>query len=196
MAGTVAQVRDAVNIAPHSRRLSRSMLNDPVHALPAMSRAFVKESDGDTADDWPVRPLSPHPNRVTRRGLSQLHERLAQERTRLAGIEAVSERRRVEREIVWLEARIAAAIVVPLPAQHHRVGFGATVTVQTEGEAPRDYRIVGEDEAAPDRGSVSWVSPLARALDGARVGDVVTWSRPAGEVELEVLDIRYADDGA
>lgn len=169
------------------------MRDDTVQALPAMSRAFVKESDGDAADDWPVRPLSPHPNRVTRRGLSQLHERLAQERTRLAGTEAVSERRRVEREIAWIEARIAAAILVPLPAQRDRAGFGATVTVQPEGDAPRDYRIVGEDEAAPDQGSVSWVSPLARALDGARVGDVVIWSRPAGEVELEVLGIRYDD---
>lgn len=161
-----------------------------------MSRAFVKENDGDAADDWPLRPSSPHPNRVTRRGLSQLHERLVHERQRLAGIESASERRRVEREIAWLEARIAAAIVVPLPAQSDRAGFGATVTVQREGDVPRDYRIVGEDEAAPDQGSVSWVSPLARALDGARVGDVVTWSRPAGEVELEVLDIRYDDDSA
>lgn len=161
-----------------------------------MSRAFVKESDGDAADDWPLRPSSPHPNRVTRRGLSQLHARLVHERQRLVGIESVSDRRRIEGEIAWLEARIAAAIVVPLPAQRDRVGFGATVTVQCEGGAPRDYRIVGEDEAAPDQGSVSWVSPLARALDGARVGDIVTWSRPAGEVELEVLGIRYDDDGA
>lgn len=158
-----------------------------------MSRAFVKETDGDAPDDWPERLPSPHPNRVTRRGLAQLHERLAQERARLTGIETASERRRVEREIAWIEARIGSAMVVPLPAQQDRVSFGATVTVQLDDEAPRSYRIVGEDEAAPDQGSVSWVSPLARALDGARVGDVVAWSRPAGEAELEVLGIRYDD---
>jgi len=72
-----------------------------------------------------------------------------------------------------------------------RVGFGATVDLVDEDGARYRYRIVGEDEADPEQGLVSWVSPLARALEGARVGDSVIWKRPAGDLEVEVLAIDY-----
>jgi transcription elongation GreA/GreB family factor len=75
------------------------------------------------------------------------------------------------------------------------VGFGATVTVRETSGEHRDYTIVGEDEADPDAGLVSWVSPLARVLEGARVGEQAVWRRPAGSLELTVVAIAY-DAGA
>jgi transcription elongation GreA/GreB family factor len=58
------------------------------------------------------------------------------------------------------------------------------------------FRIVGEDEADVASGKISFLSPLAKAMIGARAGDTVKWRRPAGEVELEILEIRYPDSGA
>jgi transcription elongation factor GreB len=75
------------------------------------------------------------------------------------------------------------------------VRFGATVLIEDENAARRRYRIVGDDEADAEAGDISWASPLARALIGARVGDVVTWRRPAGATDIEVVEIRY-DAGA
>ena len=70
--------------------------------------------------------------------------------------------------------------------------FGATVTTEDERRTSTHFTIVGEDEADVGAGKVSWLSPLAKALIGARVGDSVRWRRPAGDVELKILTIRYA----
>ena len=166
-----------------------------------MSRAFVKEQDAGPEDGAGELPLSPHPNYVTPRGLALLRARREQAQRRLAALPreafgAELEKARIERELRWLAARINSAIPVdPARQPADRVAFGAAVDLADAGSgAEQRYRIVGEDEADPERGLVSWVSPLARALSGARVGDVVTWPRPAGEVELEVLGIAYPAD--
>ncbi len=163
-----------------------------------MSRAFVKDSDGDDASDLPELPVSAHPNYVTPRGLSLLRARLDETRRRLATIDpaaegAPAEHAFFEREQRWLQARAMAAIPVSTPANIDRVGFGAAVELIDADGTTHRYRIVGEDEADPEHGLVSWVSPLARALDGSRVGDNVIWKRPAGDVEVEVLAIDYRD---
>lgn len=165
-----------------------------------MSRAFVKESDGDRPDDLPALPISEHPNYVTARGLAQLRVRLSEAAQRFDAItddaaDAKLLRAHISRELRWLQARIAGAI--PVVAERRpadRVGFGATVELVVVDDKIYRYRIVGEDEANPELGCVSWVSPLARALDGARVGDSVTWQRPAGDLEVEVLAIDYGAD--
>jgi transcription elongation GreA/GreB family factor len=72
------------------------------------------------------------------------------------------------------------------------VAFGASVEAVDQHEHHHRYRIVGEDQADPEHGLVSWVSPLARALEGARAGDIVDWKRPAGDLQIEVLSIDYA----
>jgi transcription elongation GreA/GreB family factor len=71
------------------------------------------------------------------------------------------------------------------------VAFGAAVRVCASDGEERVFAIVGEDEADAAIGKVSWVSPLANALLGARVEDVVTWARPNGNVDLEILSIDY-----
>ncbi|TXH02607.1 MAG: transcription elongation factor GreAB [Nevskiaceae bacterium] len=162
-----------------------------------MSRAFVKEPDGDTPDELPELPLSPHPNRVTARGLAQLQQRLAEATRQLQDpATGAHERALTARDARWLQQRIASASVVQPSPCGNAAGFGTCVTFVDEAGTQQRYRIVGEDEADPLQGRVSWVSPLARALEGAQVGDLVHWPRPAGVSEIEVLVIDNAPETA
>ncbi len=165
-----------------------------------MSRAFVTENDSDAAaETLPELPQSEHPNYVTPRGLRLLEQRRAAAEERQRHLAALPEDpatqlalANTERELRYLEARIERAILVdPTQSPADEVAFGAEVEVIDPRGERRHFTIVGEDEAEAERGLVSWVSPLARALIGAGVGDVVTWRRPAGEVELEIGAIRY-----
>ncbi len=168
-----------------------------------MSRAFVKENDGEQAgDQLPDLPISPHPNYVTPSGLAKLEARRAafqKERAALdpAGgdLTQASHIARLDQEIRYYDARIASAI--PIDAKtidHSQVAVGARVTVQDAQGETHHYRIVGEDEADAEAGLISWVSPLAKALLGARVDDHVIWKRPRGDVELDIIEIRYAPE--
>lgn len=164
-----------------------------------MSRAHVREVDGDEPEDLPELPISPHPNYVTARGLAALQTRRDQIEVAIAAIAADAADRRqrraaLDRELRWLNARIASAQLVSGHARDSgRVAFGAEVEVADTDDTRLRYRIVGEDEAEPDAGRVSWTSPLARALIGLKVGEVAVWPRPAGDCEVEVLSIRYPD---
>lgn len=165
-----------------------------------MSRAFVKEDTNDLAP-LPDLPVSPHPNYVTPRGLAALQARLLAVQAELAQLRARAERldrlpeAAAERDIRYLEARLRSAILID-PASHGttEVAFGHRVTAADEDGAEIAYEITGEDEADAALGRIAPQSPLARALIGARVGDVVTWRRPAGAVELEILKIEVPDD--
>jgi len=101
--------------------------------------------------------------------------------------------REIDRRVRYLRKRIEDAVVVDPREQpdHSRVFFGATVTYVNAREEEVTIRIVGEDEAESLKGKISWISPVARALMKAGVGDVVTLRTPAGEDELEVLEISY-----
>ena len=165
-----------------------------------MSRAFVKDGDDDGTVDLPDLPLSPHPNYVTPRGLALLTARRDDAGRRRDAIDpdavdAKLERAHLDRELRWLDARTGTAIVVTADGKpHDRVSFGARVRVVDDDGRELVYRIVGEDEADPEDGRISWISPLARALDRTRVGDSVVWKRPAGDLTVEVLDIEFADE--
>ncbi len=160
-----------------------------------MSRAFVKELDGDELPETlPPRPVSPHPNYVTPPGLEQLDRQIAeleQEWRQLRKTETLEARRRqaeVKRDLDYFQTRRETAILPPAHAHPDVVGFGSTVTV-AEDEGERTFTIVGEDEADPEQGKVSWTSPLAKAVHGARIGEVRLWQRPKGNLELEILEI-------
>jgi transcription elongation factor GreB len=158
-----------------------------------MSRAFVKESD--RVDPLPDIPLSEHPNWTTPAGLRRLQQRLDELRDAAKQPQTLPDdaaQQAIAREQRWLEARIASANVVdPAQQPHDRVAFGAAVEVVDEHGTEATYRIVGEDEADAEHGSVSWLSPLAKAVIGAKVGDEVIWRRPAGDLRVEILAIRY-----
>ena len=165
-----------------------------------MSRAFVNEDAGNDRPDLPELPVPPGPNIVTPRGLAAVQARIAQRQADLAALKARSERldklpeAAAERDLRWLEARLKAAVVID-PATHDltEVAFGLSVTVADEDGRETTYEIVGEDEADAPRHRIAPNSPLARALIGAQVGDLVTWKRPSGSTELEVIRIAHAD---
>jgi transcription elongation GreA/GreB family factor len=167
-----------------------------------MSRAFVNENNTEAAADvLPELPQSKHPNYVTRRGLRLLEERLAKAQEHQRKLTARPddpskqlELAHVAREIRYLEARIERAILIdPAQAPADEVAFGDVVEVTDASGERHEFAIVGEDEADAEHGKVSWVSPLARALIGAGVGDIVVWRRPAGEIDLEIQTIRYPE---
>lgn len=166
-----------------------------------MSRAFVKESDSEAADSLPERPQSPHTNYVTPAGLSRLQQavrELMERKARLAGeadMSAQQQIKQVERDLRYFEERVERAVLVePASQPDERVHFGATVELLDGQGLKTRFTIVGEDEADAAEGKVSWVSPLANALMDAQVGDMVTWKRPAGDKELEILAI-HKDGG-
>lgn len=100
--------------------------------------------------------------------------------------------REIDRRIRFLTKRLDSAVVVRAEeAPRGVVHFGALVEVEDEEGVRRTYQLVGTDESNPDVGKLSWQSPVGRALIKRRVGDVVTVRRPAGEVELEIISIRY-----
>lgn len=159
-----------------------------------MSVAFVKEESAETAAETqlPDRPVSPHPNLVTETGLKALERQLqeAKEAYEAANaIEDINERRRQlagpVRDLRYLAERLRTAQLVPAPTTNDAVAFGSTVTFNRDDGRVQTYRIVGEDEADPKAGSISYVSPVARLLMGKAVGDVVTM----GGQELEIEKI-------
>ena len=141
-----------------------------------MSRGFIKNDD-DRPERPPPRPVSDRPNYVTPKGLQLLHEAL--ERAR-----AGADKRNVE----YYEERIASAqLVDPQAAASGVVAFGRTVIGHEDGSrAAILLRIVGEDEADPLHGTISWMSPYAEALLGRRVGDRVVVQRPAGPATVVI----------
>ena len=100
--------------------------------------------------------------------------------------------REIDRRMRFLTFRLKDAVVVdPSQQRGEKVFFGATVDVEDEDGVRATYRIVGEDEGDSARGDISWKSPVGRALMGKVSGDVITVRRPVGEVELEIVAVRY-----
>ncbi len=185
----------------------------------AVNKAFVKERDGDDDDDEDVVPALRLPtgskNYMTRRGYDALRAELDQlvrvERPQMvetvawaAGNGDRSENgdyiygkkrlREIDRRIRFLIKRIESAEVVDPERQQglEQVFFGATVSFcDLDTEEEQTWQIVGVDEADAAHGRISWISPLARAVLKAKVGDVVRFQSPAGMREIEVVDVRY-----
>ena len=159
-----------------------------------MSVAFTKEDSAETASETllPDRPVSPHPNLVTEAGLKALEFQLQQAREAYQTaqkIEDVNERRRQSavplRDARYFAARVRTAQVITNPTSTDVVAFGSTVSFRRDDGRVQKYRIVGEDEADPKTGSISFVSPVARFLMGKAVGDIVGTS---GQ-QLEIIAI-------
>ncbi|RAX38264.1 transcription elongation factor GreA [Rhizobium tropici] len=159
-----------------------------------MSTAFMKEESAEAAAETvlPDRPISPHPNLVTEAGLKALELQLQDARKAYDtanAIEDINERRRQTaiplRDARYFAERVRTAEVVTAPGSSDVVAFGSTVTYSREDGRVQKYRIVGEDEADPRAGSISYVSPVARLLMGKKVGDIVS----LGKEELEIIAI-------
>ncbi len=154
-----------------------------------MSVAFTREEDLEaTAADLVDRPISPHPNHVTPEGLAQIEAELAAARAAYSGAQvkgAIEADRtamaRATRDLRYWSARRASAQLLETKPDG-RARFGGSVTIEREDGRTQTWRIVGEDEADPGKGSVSHVSPLARALMGKRVGDEASVAGQAVEI--------------
>ncbi len=166
-----------------------------------MSRAFVKESDDDiSAGELPERPVPAHANYVTPHGMEQLRARvreLAELHEQLKAVakedsEAKRKLREVERDQRYFNAQLERAELVN-SAGHPKgeVRFGATVKVEEADGRVETFHIVGDDEADVAVGKISWGSPLAHSLIGAKVGETVKWRRPAGDTDVEVVAVEY-----
>jgi transcription elongation factor GreB len=165
-----------------------------------MSRAFVNEDAGNDRPDLPERPVPPGPNLVTPLGFATLQRNLAARKADLAALKTRGERldklpeAAAERDIRWFEARLKAAVILdPATRDLTEVAFGLAVTVVDADGVESTYQITGEDEADASIGRIAPNAPLARALLGAQVGDLVTWARPAGDIQLEIRRIAHAD---
>lgn len=180
-----------------------------------MSKAFTRESDGEDDDEPELEAGQPtgFKNYITPAGYRRLNEELARlwdgDRPKL--VETITwaasngdrsengdyiygkrKLREIDRRIRFLSKRIDSAVVVDNTGRNHdRVYFGATVTVADEDGNERTVSIVGIDELDPANGRVSWISPIAKALMNAEVGDVVTLKMPGGSQQLEITGIGY-----
>jgi transcription elongation GreA/GreB family factor len=159
-----------------------------------MAVAFTREEDLESrAASLPDRPVSAHPNLVTASGLAAIESELAEAK---AAYQAAQEKggvatdkeamARATRDLRYWQARRASAQLTEPDGPPDQALFGRTVEIEREDGRRQAFRITGEDEADPAKGSVSYVSPLARAVLGKSVGDVVTL---AG-AEVEITGIR------
>jgi transcription elongation factor GreB len=164
-----------------------------------VSRGFVKEDDLEHAGtDVPERPISAHPNYVTANGYALLQAESQQLDLARRALEAnkdapssLDKLAVINRDLRYISARLESAIVTAPNKNANRVLFGAKVTVEDDEGEQHSYEIVGEDEADIKANKVSWTSPLAKALIGHKVGESVIWQRPAGNANLEIIEINY-----
>lgn len=153
-----------------------------------MSRAFVKETDGAEGQELPELRVSPHRNLVTPAGLGQIEatvERLQAALSEARAAEDLASIASIQRDLRYWSGRQRTAEVVEPPLAAGTVRFGSTVTLQKRDGREVRYQMVGEDEADPANGRISYVSPIARLLIGAAVGDVVMLA----DGEAEILEI-------
>jgi transcription elongation factor GreB len=188
-----------------------------------MNKAFTRESDDADDDDDAVEAVSPLPagskNYITPQGYTRMKTELKHllDRERPEVVRAVSwaasngdrsenadyiygkrRLREIDRRIRFLTRRLDLAEIVDPAAREatDQVFFGATVTIAREDGSEQTFAIVGVDEIDTERGHISWVSPMARALTKAREGDTVTLRTPAGVEQIEIVDVAYrAIDG-
>jgi len=184
-----------------------------------MSKAFTREDDAPD-DDFEVEGENPIPpgskNYMTPIGWRRMRDELAwlvkTERPNVTSVvswaASLGDRsenadyqygkkrlREIDRRIRYLTKRLEAAEIVDPAAREDtdQVFFGATVTYATGEGGEQTVRIVGIDEMDPARHYVSWISPVARALIKAREGDTVNLKTPAGEQQIEIIEVTYEE---
>ena len=154
----------------------------------AMSIAFMKEPDGDVFDDIADRPLSPHRNLVTPEGLARIEAEIARAHAQVSQAQEAGDRSltaRAQREWRYWQARRGSAELVPPMADRTKAHFGSNVKIRYGDGRETYFRIVGEDEADPAKGTISYVSPMARALISKEVGDVAK----VGGQDVEIVGL-------
>jgi transcription elongation GreA/GreB family factor len=172
------------DVRTRSRQSGSTLRNSYLFSV---SRAFVNEDS--LVGGVPDRPIPPGPNYVTKAGLAQTDAELAAAHRAHGEAQASGDREalaKAARDVrYWNARRVSAQLVVPDPTAG-RVQFGSTVTFVRDDGREQTFRIVGEDEANPSTGTISHVSPLAKALLGKGLREVVR----AGAEDAEIVEIR------
>lgn len=163
-----------------------------------MSKAFTREDSGLPEQPEPIERAVTLPegarNYLTPGGAARMQAELQMLGESASSSLTESEKATRDRRIDELQTILQSAEVLPPPPEpHDRVRFGASVTVRDGAGEEMSYRIVGADEIDLDQDWVSWVSPIARALLNARLGQKVPFKFPSGETELEVIRIEYQE---
>jgi transcription elongation GreA/GreB family factor len=149
-----------------------------------MSRAFVKDSDQET-EDLPERAISAHPNLVTTRGLALLEARVRELETERSAARAAADKdalARIARDLRYFQARRDSARPITPAPQPVQVRFGVRARLQLADGTERAFQLVGEDEADPAAGLISYVSPLAKLLMGKGVGDALSFGAHTAKI--------------
>ena len=153
-----------------------------------MSRAFVKESDGADGEELAELQISPHRNLVTPEGFALIEGAVERLRAELSAARSAEDRagiKRIQRDLrYWTERQRTAELVKPAPAGA-KLRFGSTVVLEKAVGGPLAFQIVGEDEADPANGKISYASPIAKLLIGASVGDEI--ALPDGVAEIVAI---------
>ncbi|WP_119393027.1 GreA/GreB family elongation factor [Taklimakanibacter lacteus] len=151
-----------------------------------MSRAFVKEQDGqDAVEELPEHPISPNPNFVTPRGLALIDEEIETARKLLAHAQHETDRAgiaRASRDLRYWTQRRATAQPVEPPKAPQKVAFATRVTIKRDDGREQTFSIVGEDEADLEKGLIAYTVPMARGLLGLEVGEEAELPGGNGEV--------------
>lgn len=153
-----------------------------------MNKAFVNDDDQGQIDVLPDREIPPHPNLVTAEGLAQIERMQGELSKQLGAAEAgedLTAQAHIARDLRYWTARRSNAELVATPKDKSKVAFGLRVTIERDDGRKHTFRIVGLDEADPEKGTISYISPMAKALMGKSVGDVVH----AGQGDAEITAI-------
>ena len=152
-----------------------------------MSRAFVKETAESAAP--PERMVDDGPNLVTPEGLAQIEAHITRIESAMKTETNVLLRETLARDLRYWEIRKSTAEVVQ-PSTNDRVSFGSTVAISRK-DRQQTFRIVGVDEADASKGLISFRSPMAQAILGAEVGDVIEAGEPLGKVALLAIKSEF-----
>ena len=158
-----------------------------------MSVAFRRDSDEEHLEPKFELPIPSGPNLVTPRGLALIGERIAELEGRMAATSDEAARTAVQRDLRYWKTRQVTAQPAPVPTGE-KVEFGTEVTVLLNGKL-RTFRIVGDDEAEPAAGLLSFTAPLSRAMMGAEAGDILPFGDAADAIEIRSIDVVHRDPG-
>lgn len=155
-----------------------------------MSVAFRRDSDEEHLEPKFELPIPAGPNLVTPRGLAMIGERVAALEAQLAGTRDETARGPLQRDLRYWKTRQITAEVAPVPAGE-KVEFGTEVSVSVNGRL-RVFRIVGDDEADPAAGLLSFNAPLSRAMMGAEPGDILPFGKDPEAIEVRAITVASA----
>lgn len=153
-----------------------------------MSVAFRREGDDEHLEPKFELPIPPGPNLVTARGLALIRAKLAEMAEQLPSITDEEALKKARREFRYWSTRQSTAQLLERP-DGSVVAFGTTVTIRLAGKL-RDVTIVGDDEADPANGLISFSAPLSRAITDSEVGERVDFGGKAEAIEIVSISVR------